>query len=142
VRADTGAATVMIVAHSMGGLVVRAYIRRHGSAKLARVLTIGSPHHGSMHAWLMLGTSLGQLRPGNAWLASLNREPLDAALRFVSLWSWHDSLVAPQTSAELPGAVDVAMIGIGHNALLGEPEVFDRTFAEIADARAESRRAG
>ena len=142
VRAETGAATVMIVAHSMGGLVVRAYIRRHGSGKLARVLTIGSPHHGSMHAWLMLGTSLGQLRPGNAWLASLNREPLDAALRFVSLWSWHDSMVAPQTSAELPGAVDVAMIGIGHNALLGEPEVFDRTFAEIADARAESRRAG
>ena len=94
------------------------------------------------HAWLMIGTSLGQLRPGNAWLAALNREALDPALRFVSLWSWHDSMVAPQTSSELPGAVDVAMIGIGHNALLGDAEVFDRTYAEIVAARTESRRAG
>ena len=29
-------------------------------------------------------------------------------------------MVAPQTSSELPGALDVAMIGIGHNALLGD----------------------
>ena len=142
VLAATHAASTIVVAHSMGGLVVRAYIRRHGIGKLARVLTLGAPHHGSVHAWLMIGTSLGQLRPGNAWLAALNREPLDPALRFVSLWSWHDSMVAPQTSSELPGAVDVAMIGIGHNALLGDAEVFDRTYAEIVAARTESRRAG
>jgi hypothetical protein len=125
----------------MGGLVVRAYIRRYGIAKLARVLTIGAPHHGSVHAWLMIGTSLGQIRPGNPWLVALNRERLDPALRFVSLWSWHDSMVAPQTSAELPGAVDMSMIGVGHNALLGDAEVFDHAHAEIDAARADSRRA-
>ena len=95
-----------------------------------------------MHAWLMIGTSLAQLRPGNAWLAALNRERLDPALRFVSLWSWHDSMVAPQTSSELPGAIDVALIGVGHNALLGDGEVFDRAHAEIVAARTESRRIG
>ena len=138
----TGARSVMIVAHSMGGLVIRAYARKYGTARLARVLTIGSPHHGSMHAWLLLGTSLAQLRPGNAWLAALNREALDPALRFVSLWSWHDSMVAPQTSAELPGAIDVTVIGVGHNALLGDREVFERAYAEIVAARAEARRHG
>ena len=136
----TGARSMMIVAHSMGGLVIRAYARKYGTAKLARVLTIGSPHHGSMHAWLLTGTSLAQLRPGNAWLAALNRTPLDPALRFVSLWSWHDSMVAPQTSAELPGAIDVTVIGVGHNALLGDREVFERTHAEIVAARADARR--
>jgi triacylglycerol esterase/lipase EstA (alpha/beta hydrolase family) len=136
----TGARSMMIVAHSMGGLVIRAYARKYGTAKLARVLTIGSPHHGSMHAWLLTGTSLAQLRPGNAWLAALNRTPLDPALRFVSLWSWHDSMVAPQTSAELPGSIDVTVIGVGHNALLGDREVFERTHAEIVAARADARR--
>jgi triacylglycerol esterase/lipase EstA (alpha/beta hydrolase family) len=136
----TGARSMMIVAHSMGGLVIRAYARKYGTAKLARVLTIGSPHHGSMHAWLLTGTSLAQLRPGNAWLAALNRTPLDPALRFVSLWSWHDSMVAPQTSAELPGAIDVTVVGVGHNALLGDREVFERTHAEIVAARADARR--
>ncbi|HEV2219072.1 MAG TPA: hypothetical protein VGV08_00810, partial [Casimicrobiaceae bacterium] len=91
VLAVTGAPQAMIVSHSMGGLVTRAYIRRYGSAKLARVLTIGAPHHGSVHAWLFPGTSLAQLRPGSRWLAALARERLDPALRFVSLWSWHDS---------------------------------------------------
>jgi len=142
VLSATGAGSTMVISHSMGGLVVRAYVRRYGIAKLARVLTIGAPHHGSMHAWMMVGTSLGQIRPANPWLVALNRERLDPALRFVSLWSWHDSMVAPQTSAELPGAVDMSMIGIGHNALLGDPEVFDHAHAEIAAARADSRRAG
>jgi triacylglycerol esterase/lipase EstA (alpha/beta hydrolase family) len=142
VLAATGASSTIVISHSMGGLVVRAYIRRFGIAKLARVLTIGAPHHGSMHAWLMMGTSLGQIRPGNPWLVALNRERLDPALRFVSLWSWHDSMVAPQTSSELPGAVDMSMIGVGHNALLGDAEVFDHAHAEIEAARADSRRAG
>ncbi|HEX6138578.1 MAG TPA: alpha/beta fold hydrolase [Casimicrobiaceae bacterium] len=134
--AATGARGVIVVSHSMGGLVVRAYLRRYGSGRLARVLTLGAPHHGSVHAWLFPGTSLAQLRPGNAWLATLDEQRIDPALRFVSLWSWHDSMVAPQTSSRLPGAVDVALTGIGHNALLGDDEVFARVLTEIEAERA------
>jgi triacylglycerol esterase/lipase EstA (alpha/beta hydrolase family) len=137
--AQTKARNVAIVAHSMGGLVVRTYLRRHGHGKIARVLTIGSPHHGSMFAWFFPGISLAQMRPGNDWLAGLNRRGLDPALRFVSLWSWHDSMVAPQTSSELPGAVDVALRGVGHNALLGDPSVFAFALGEITAAREEAQ---
>ena len=135
--AATGAPRVIIVAHSMGGLVVRDHLRRHGSARIARIVTIGSPHHGSMLAWFFPGRSLAQMRPGNPWLAQLNAEQLDPALRFVSLWSWHDSMVAPQTSSELPGAIDVVLAGIGHNALLGDASVFALVRKEI---EAERRR--
>jgi triacylglycerol esterase/lipase EstA (alpha/beta hydrolase family) len=138
----TESRVVMVVAHSMGGLVVRAYARKYGIARLASVMTIGSPHHGSMHAWLLFGTSLAQLRPGNPWLTELNRTRIDPSLRFLSLWSWHDSMVAPQTSSEFPGAIDVAIVGVGHNALLADPEVLERTHAEIVAARAEARRHG
>jgi triacylglycerol esterase/lipase EstA (alpha/beta hydrolase family) len=126
----------MIVSHSMGGLVARAYLRKYGPRKLARVLTIGAPHHGSVHAWLFFGTSLSQLRPGSPWLEALAREPLDPGLRFVSLWSWHDSMVAPQLSCRLPGAIDMPVVGVGHNALLGDPQVFARVLDEIEAARA------
>jgi triacylglycerol esterase/lipase EstA (alpha/beta hydrolase family) len=136
VLAATGARRVIVIAHSMGGLVTRAYLRRFGSAKLARVVSIGAPHHGSMHAWFFPGVALAQMRPGNAWLASLNAEALDPSLRFLSLWSWHDSMVAPQTSSELPGSVDATLVGVGHNALLTDPHVFARVLAEIAAARA------
>jgi len=133
--AATGAQRVIVVAHSMGGLVARAYMRRYGSARIARIITIGTPHHGSMMAWFLPGASLAQMRPGNGWLAALNGARLDPALRFVSLWSWHDSMVAPQTSSELPGAVDVAIVGVGHNALLGDAGVFALVQKEIEDER-------
>ncbi|HLX27744.1 MAG TPA: alpha/beta fold hydrolase [Casimicrobiaceae bacterium] len=133
--AATGAAKIIIVAHSMGGLVARAYIRAHGNARIARVVAIGTPHHGSVLAWFCPGAALAQMRPGNAWLAALNDEKMDPSLRFVSLWSWHDSMVAPQTSSELPGAVDVTLAGVGHNALLGDGRVFEFVRREIEEAR-------
>jgi triacylglycerol esterase/lipase EstA (alpha/beta hydrolase family) len=136
--AETGAKRVIVVAHSMGGLVTRAYLRRHGTARIARVVTLGSPHHGSMMAWFFPGVSLAQMRPGNAWLAALNATRLDPSLRLVSLWSWHDSMVAPQTSSELPGAVDVAIVGVGHNALLADPGVLAFVQAEIDAERREA----
>jgi triacylglycerol esterase/lipase EstA (alpha/beta hydrolase family) len=128
----TGASRVAIVGHSMGGLVARAYLRRYGPQKVSSVMTLGTPHHGSVHAWLFPGIPLAQLRPGNAWLAELNRgEGAPSGVRLVSLWSWHDSMVAPQTSARLAGAENVELSGIGHNALLGDRRVFALVAAEL-----------
>lgn len=132
--ADTGAPGVVLVAHSMGGLVARAYVRKQGCARVLRLVTIGTPHHGSVEAWLAMGTALAQLRPGNPWLAALERDP-PLPIPVVSLWSWHDSMVVPQTSARLEGSVDVPLKGIGHNALLGDSVVLERIEAEIAVAR-------
>ena len=84
---------------------------------------IGAPQAGSVHARLFPGVSLSQIRPGSAWLAGLNAAPLPPSLPVVSIWSWHDSMVAPQLSARLPGVRDVELAGVGHNALLTDPEV-------------------
>ena len=133
----TGAPQVALVGHSMGGLVARAYLRRYGAQKISSVMTLGTPHHGSIHAWVFPGICLGQLRPGNVWLAELNRtqgSPLP--VRFVSLWSWHDSMVAPQTSSRLEGAENIELTGIGHNALLGDDRVFALVAAELAQGAA------
>ena len=135
----TGASRIAIVGHSMGGVVARAYLRRFGAARVALVMTLGAPHHGSVHAWLFPGICLGQLRPGNAWLAELNRdEGASPVARLVSVWSWHDSMVAPQTSSRLAGAENIELIGIGHNALLGDPSVYALVAAELARVARES----
>jgi pimeloyl-ACP methyl ester carboxylesterase len=137
--AATGAARVAVVGHSMGGLVARAYLRRYGAAKLSTLITVGTPHHGSVHAWLFPGVCLAQMRPGNSWLAALNAdEGASLPLPTVSLWSWHDSMVAPQTSARLAGAENVELAGVGHNALLYDPPTYARIAALLRDASAES----
>jgi triacylglycerol esterase/lipase EstA (alpha/beta hydrolase family) len=126
VCAVTGAARVLLVCHSMGGLVARAYVRQRGPARIKRIVTIGTPHHGSVFARGVIGRCLAQMRPGNAWLAELNRdESKPSAVPITSIWSRHDSLVAPQASGELACAENVAVVGVGHNALLGNTRVFD-----------------
>jgi triacylglycerol esterase/lipase EstA (alpha/beta hydrolase family) len=126
VCAATGAARVILVCHSMGGLVARAYLRQRGPARIERVITIGTPHHGSVFARGVIGRCLAQMRPGNAWLSELNRsEARPPPVPITSIWSRHDSLVAPQASSELACAENVALVGVGHNALLNDPRVME-----------------
>src|SRR2546430_1122859 len=82
-----------IVSHSMGGLVALAYCRKYGAEKVRRLISLGAPYHGSMHAWFFPGLCLEQLRPGNRWLDDLHRAPF-AWPPISSIWSWHDSMVA------------------------------------------------
>ena len=131
-----GSEQVVIVAHSMGGLVARAYLRRHGSAHVARVITLGTPHHGTALANLALGSNARQMsRPGgqpNAWLEQLDADetPQIRAL-FTSIYSHHDNIVAPQDSARLPGARNSAYAGLGHVALASDPRVLRQVLSEI-----------
>jgi pimeloyl-ACP methyl ester carboxylesterase len=45
-----GARHVSIVAHSMGGLLIRAALRHHGMERVRRVVTLGTPHQGTLAA--------------------------------------------------------------------------------------------
>ena len=134
ILAATGARQVVLVGHSMGGVVARAYLRRYGGAKVRRLITIGTPHHGSVHAYMFPGVALSQLRPRNPWLSELGTADADAMPPIVSLWSWHDSMVAPQTSSVLDRAENIALMGIAHNALLSDPQVQARVAKEITSA--------
>jgi len=132
--AATGAKQVVLVAHSMGGLVARAYLRRFGASRIAKLVTMGTPHHGSVLAWGFPGRGLEQMRPGNAWLLELNRqEQVPPPVPITSIWSRHDSMVAPQASSQLACATNVAVVGIGHNALLIDKGVIERVAREVAD---------
>ena len=133
VCAATGATRVLLVCHSMGGLVARAYLRQRGPGRVERIITIGTPHHGSVFARGVVGRCLAQMRPGNAWLAELNRdETKPSPVPITSIWSRHDSLVAPQASGELACAENVPLVGVGHNALLGDRRVMDLVIRAIA----------
>jgi pimeloyl-ACP methyl ester carboxylesterase len=134
VRERTGARDVMLVTHSMGGLVALAYLRRHGASAVRRWVAIGAPFAGSVHARGFVGESLAQLRPGNAWLRALDPRAPPNGPPVVSIWSWHDSMVTPQTSSRLRGAIDVPLAGVGHNALLRDPVVLARIAAEYRAA--------
>jgi len=132
IEAATGAAQVVLVCHSMGGLVARAYVRKYGGGQVRRLITIGTPHRGSMHAWMMAGMALSQMRPKNAWLADLNGNGGGAdSVPAASIWSWHDSMVTPQTSSRIDWGENIVLAGVAHNAMLDDPRVWAAVVAQI-----------
>ena len=105
-----------MVGHSMGGLVARAYLRRHGAQRVSALITLGTPHRGSELARLAAGACGRELQPASEWIAAWESLP-PIPLPCTSIYSLHDNLVAPQSSPELPGAKWIAVPGVGHNAM-------------------------
>jgi len=138
----TGEPRVALVCHSMGGLVARAYLRACGTSRVAALVTIGTPHHGTVLAAMGAGRNARQMRIGSDFLAELARSegesgPGCAAL---SVYSVHDNLVAPQDSSRLAWARNVPIHGVAHVAMLGDPRVHRAVAAALASA--DSRPAG
>lgn len=130
VLAATGAKRAILVGHSMGGLASRAYLRRYGTGKVERMISLASPHHGSRLAALAWGPNGRQMRIGSAWLIDLAEAPLPRGS--VSIYSLHDNQVMPQREcSELAGARNVALPGISHLGMLFAPAVLAALLREL-----------
>jgi pimeloyl-ACP methyl ester carboxylesterase len=121
IAAASGHARVILVCHSMGGLAAREYLRRHGPGRIAKLVTIASPHHGTVLAHLGVGANGTQMRRGSRFLSTLEQGEGErtAALAATSIFSTHDNLVAPQETSRLPWAKNIALPGLGHIDILG-----------------------
>jgi len=122
----------LVVAHSMGGLVVRAWLRAGAGngARVAHVLTIGTPHRGTWLAGLALSPNARQMRLGSAWMTGLAEAAPDAAL-FTCWWSECDQIVFPPPTAVLPGAESRRLPGVAHVALVRREEIWRDLVARL-----------
>jgi triacylglycerol lipase len=130
VRAETGAARIDLVAHSMGTLSSRYYLQHLGGLdEVASYVTLGGLHHGNRSACLNpLPVCVWQeLCPTKPYLTDLNMEPVDLGIvHWVSICSRTDETAGldtchfdPVTNVEVDG-VDHA----GTNGLLEHPDVY------------------
>jgi triacylglycerol esterase/lipase EstA (alpha/beta hydrolase family) len=140
--AATGAPKLVIVAHSMGGLVARAWLRKHGAARVARVITLGTPHHGTCLASFGVGRNAAQMRRAGCpegleseWLRDLAAgESAATRALLTSIYTHHDNIISPQTSSFLAGAHNIPMGGVGHVAMGRNRRVLAQVMREIASA--------
>jgi pimeloyl-ACP methyl ester carboxylesterase len=131
-KVKSGAERVVLVCHSMGGLAARAYLRDYGTAHVAHVITVGTPHHGTALAKFALSQNAAQMRCNGPWLRALEAtEPADAFAQFTTLYSRIDNIVAPARTAVLPGAKEVELNDVGHVALGYAPRALHALFAEV-----------
>ena len=111
----SGAASVDAVGYSAGGVVVRLWVRDHGGDTQARrVLTLGSPQHGTTVAALGAEVAGGcppaceQLLPDSTLLRRLNAgDETPAGPAWATVRSSADQVVTPTASAALDGALNM-----------------------------------
>ena len=130
--AETGADQVAVVGHSMGGLAAREYLHRHELSRVMKLITLGSPHHGTWLARYGLGESARQMEPDSAWIRAL--PPADPRVPTVTIWSPMDNFVAPQNSSRLAGASERILPRLSHLAMLFSPVVLDTLMHELPSA--------
>ena len=134
--AETGSDRVHVVGHSLGGLIARYYVQRlDGDAVVSTLVTLGTPHHGTLAARLLPNRLARQLRPGSDVLLEL-AEPTDCATAFLAFYSDVDQLIVPARNA----AVDhpdlqvrnVLVPGVGHLSLPINGRIVHETCTALA----------
>ena len=128
-----------LVCHSMGGLAARAWLAADAAnaQRVQRVLTIGTPHHGT---WLARFSHLPngrQMRQHSPWLQALaateaRQRPQHTYGGFVCWYSNADNVVFPPSTATLPGADNRLVPGAAHVALAFHARVMREALALLA----------
>ncbi len=122
---------VILIGHSMGGIITRNYVQsRGGAAYVHGMVTLGSPHHGSKLAPFALSPMGKTLLPGSAFLRQFNSIPWPKETRAVSIYTRYDNIVLPAESSRMDGSQTVELNGMGHTSLLFHP----RSLQAVIDA--------
>ncbi|PLX79397.1 MAG: hypothetical protein C0616_11415 [Desulfuromonas sp.] len=125
---------VILIGHSMGGILARNYIqRRGGTDRVSCCILLGTPNHGSKLVPFAVSRLARHLLPQSPFLLELNRNPFPQRVPLVNIFSWHDNLVLPPDNARLSSGREIELRSIGHAGLL----FHSRTFHSITESLKE-----
>jgi len=137
--AQTGHDKVHVVGHSLGGLIARYHVQRQGGdRRVDSLVTLGTPHGGSVLAHALPTPLVRQLRPGSTVLTEL-AEPVDRCdTRITAVYSDLDQLVLPTSAGRCDhpdlDARNILVRGVGHMSLPIHRGVLDEVALTLAGA--------
>lgn len=135
--AQTGHDRVHVVGHSLGGLIARYYVQRlGGDQRVDSLVTLGTPHGGSLLAHVLPTPLVRQLRPGSTVLRELAEPAGRCGTRITAVYSDLDQLVLPTSAGRCDhpdlGARNVLVRGVGHMSLPIHRGVLDEVALTLA----------
>lgn len=151
---DAGATRIHFVTHSMGGILVRAYLAKHTVPELGRVVMLGPPNQGSevvdrIGGWRLFGAINGPAgrELGTAPTATPSRlGPVSYPVGVIAgrrSINWINSLMIPgpddgKVSVErtkVAGMADHLVIAASHPFLMKKPDVLRQVLHFLANGR-------
>lgn len=134
------AAKVDLVAHSQGGIASRLALEAPDfAARVATLVTLGTPHAGTYVARFTATRQGSDLRRGSPVFARLAAQlPWRGPVRLVAFWSASDLLVLPAESAAVEGAENVELVGYTHLSYLLAPKCWQRVWEVLLQDPAQT----
>lgn len=131
----TGAAKVILVGHSLGGLVCSYYAENHAKPNsIHKIITLGSGFKGTLLTALGYGKSMTEMMPESDFLEELRKKIQKSSVPYFSIASKIDNIVIPWHSALLDDAAEnnkLVLEDHGHLRLLISQPVIDQVFKWI-----------
>lgn len=130
IASETQRDDLILIGHSMGGLIAAFYALRLDAKKnISKVITIGSPLKGTQVAKIGIGKCVLEMVPGSSFIKELAEEILkEKRVQFFHIGSKNDQLIIPYTSAfvlEDPSRT-LLLEGVGHIGLLFSTKVAEK----------------
>lgn len=123
---ETGQSKIILIGHSMGGLLARYYISHLGGNSCAKkLITLATPHKGTK-LWPFTCSPCGlEMRPGSDFLKNL--KPVPARTKTLSIYSSFDEIVLPYQNCFLSGknVENKEFDDLGHMRLIYSPKVYE-----------------
>jgi pimeloyl-ACP methyl ester carboxylesterase len=120
---------VRIVAHSLGGIIVRAALRDKEFAQmLDKVIFLGVPHQGNIFYKIPYPKCVRDLSTDSPLMRELREFPLPGGIQFWNLRGTLD-IVTPSKDTFLPHVPNLYFEGVGHAGLLSAGRVIQAIVA-------------
>ncbi|HET7507703.1 MAG TPA: lipase [Solirubrobacterales bacterium] len=123
---NPGATKVDIIAHSMGSLNSRWYIKFvGGESKVDDWVSLGGPNHGTETANACTQTACVEMRVGSTFLSELNAgDETPGTVNYGTWWSPCDEIINPDESVILSGATNHKTACLTHTGLTTDETVY------------------
>lgn len=134
--ARSGRQRALLVGHSMGALLVRAYAERNPE-RCAGVVCVAAPHHGTLLADYIYGVEAGPPSARCQWLQAINQRDRERiGVPALNLWTADDNIVIPARSAQLGDTPERTLHGHGHLAAIAAGSACATLIAAMAQVEA------
>jgi len=119
--------SLTLIGHSLGGLICRRYLEKYGGEQqhVERLMTLGTPHHGTRLWSLGIGAVVRDMRPGSSFLVGLEvSAPGQYSPQRLAISSDFDELIIPNENACWSGAEHRQVHHVGHFSLVLNATVY------------------